>query len=132
MTYGDTCIPELKRYKFTLASDSLQCRNRAGSCERALCECDHMLGTSSTLEIIQYSCLYFTWQESENKIKLVKARTHVTASEKWDIQYHTFWGGWDYQQSCEHPKAPGLRSMQKGCCNNQKASSYFSLYAVDR
>jgi len=103
MTYGDTCVPELKRYKFTLSSNSLQCRNRAGSCERALCECDHML-----------------------------ARTHVTASEKWDIQYHTFWGGWDYQQSCEHPKSPGLRSMQKGCCNNQKSTSYFSLYAIDR
>ena len=65
-------------------------------------------------------------------IELVTARTHVTASEKWDIQYHTFWGGWDYQQSCEHPKSPGLRSMQKGCCNNQKSTSYFSLYAVDR
>ena len=47
MTYGDTCVPELKRYKFTLSENSLQCRNRAGSCERALCECDHMLGTSS-------------------------------------------------------------------------------------
>ena len=49
MTYGDTCVPELKRYKFTLSENSLQCRNRAGSCERALCECDHMLGISSIL-----------------------------------------------------------------------------------
>ena len=49
MTYGDTCVPELKRYKFTLSENSLQCRNRAGSCERALCECDHMLGTSSKI-----------------------------------------------------------------------------------
>ena len=61
------------------------------------------------------------------------ARTHVLAAESWNIQYHTFWGNWDYKQECFHPKSPGSRATQnKTCCNNEKRTSSFALYAPDR
>lgn len=104
MEHGDDCVGELVKYKFQVVGDQVQCKNKANTCERSLCECDNLL-----------------------------ARTHVLASESWNIQYHTFWGNWDYKQECFHPKSPGSRATQnKTCCNNEKRTSSFALYAPDR
>lgn len=104
MEHGDDCVGELVKYKFQVVGDQVQCKNKANTCERSLCECDNLL-----------------------------ARTHVLAAESWNIQYHTFWGNWDYKQECFHPKSPGSRATQnKTCCNNEKRTSSFALYAPDR
>lgn len=105
MAHGSECVPEMKKYKFYSSNDDqVQCRNKAGTCERALCECDNMF-----------------------------ARTHTKASESWNINFHTFWGGWNSPNSCKkHPKIPGSRSLPKSCCNNPKKSSYYSLYTITR
>ena len=66
-------------------------------------------------------------------VTVISARTHVLAAESWNIQYRTFWGNWDYKQECFHPKSPGSRATQnKTCCNNEKRTSSFALYAPDR
>jgi len=104
MEHGDDCVGELVKYKFQVVGDQVQCKNKANTCERSLCECDNLL-----------------------------ARTHVLAAESWNIQYHTFWGNWDYKQECFHPKSPGSRATQeKACCNNEKRTSSFAFYAPDR
>lgn len=42
MTYGDTCIGEFVKYKFVTNGNGPTCRDAAGTCDRALCECDAM------------------------------------------------------------------------------------------
>ena len=46
MEYGDQCIGEFKKYRYGLNANKgeVQCRDRAGTCERALCECDAQFG----------------------------------------------------------------------------------------
>jgi len=45
MEHGDQCIPEFKSYRFLPEQGQIQCKNKSGTCERALCECDNLLGT---------------------------------------------------------------------------------------
>ena len=40
MTHGEMCIGEFVRYNLRIGQNGPVCRNEAGSCERALCECD--------------------------------------------------------------------------------------------
>lgn len=40
MTHGDTCIGEFVQYKYGYRQGEVQCRDRANTCDRALCECD--------------------------------------------------------------------------------------------
>ena len=47
MEHGKECVPEFVKYKFYSDSDNqIQCKNKAATCERALCECDNMFGTA--------------------------------------------------------------------------------------
>jgi len=106
MEHGDECIPEFKSYRFLPEQGQIQCKNKAGTCERALCECDNLL-----------------------------ARSHTIAAEQWDIQYHTFYGGWTYtEEACNHrPKsATQTKTLQKGCCNNAKKTTHYSLFSTNR
>lgn len=104
MEHGNACVGELVKYKFEALGMQVQCKNKAGTCERSLCECDNLL-----------------------------ARTHVLAADAWDSKYHTFWGGWDFNSQCIHPKSTsGRQIVDRQCCNNDKRTSHFSLYATDR
>ena len=128
MEHGDDCVGELVKYKFQVVGDQVQCKNKANTCERSLCECDNLLGIYS-------NTFYRTANTLTPNILTpnILARTHVLAAESWNIQYHTFWGNWDYKQECFHPKSPGSRATQnKTCCNNEKRTSSFALYAPDR
>jgi hypothetical protein len=41
MTYGDQCIGEFVKYKVNM-NNGPTCKDNAGTCERALCECDKL------------------------------------------------------------------------------------------
>ena len=47
MEHGDDCVGELVKYKFQVVGDQVQCKNKANTCERSLCECDNLLGIQS-------------------------------------------------------------------------------------
>ena len=47
MEHGDDCVGELVKYKFQVVGDQVQCKNKANTCERSLCECDNLLGIYS-------------------------------------------------------------------------------------
>ena len=129
MEHGDDCVGELVKYKFQVVGDQVQCKNKANTCERSLCECDNLLGITIRTHFRTTANIFTSIILTPN----ILARTHVLAAESWNIQYHTFWGNWDYKQECFHPKSPGSRATQnKTCCNNEKRTSSFALYAPDR
>merc|ERR1711990_1187242 len=40
MEFGEMCIGEFVKYKYAYKNDEVTCRDNAGRCARALCECD--------------------------------------------------------------------------------------------
>ena len=62
MKYGDMCIGEFVKYKMRIKNGEVQCRDEADTCDRALCECDHLL-----------------------------ARKHVAKKDVFKSKYHMFW-----------------------------------------
>ena len=44
MEHGDSCVGELIKYKMEAFGNQVQCKNKANTCERSLCECDNLLG----------------------------------------------------------------------------------------
>ena len=70
-TYGEMCIGEFVEYNFNISKQ--KCRDDAGTCGRALCECDAMF-----------------------------ARNHVDAVGVYNEDYHMFYSqtGWDGESQC--------------------------------
>jgi hypothetical protein len=75
MEHGDTCIGEFVRYKYGEKNGDKFCKDTAGSCDRALCECD-----------LQF------------------AKAHVAKKHVFTTDYHLFWStlpnGWDPKDNC--------------------------------
>lgn len=89
MTHGEMCIGEFVRYNLRIGNNGPVCRNEAGSCERALCECDKQF-----------------------------AQNHVAVKDVFNEDYHMFWGtaGFDAKNGgCV--SNPGPRPDPQ-CCNN--------------
>merc|ERR1712080_65756 len=40
MKFGENCIGEMVKYKWGIKSHDVFCKDKADTCERALCECD--------------------------------------------------------------------------------------------
>ena len=82
MEHGDTCIGEFVRYKYGEKNGDKFCKDTAGSCDRALCECD-----------------------------LAFAKAHVSKAHVFTTDYHLFWStlpnGWDPKDNC--PRGKKLR-----------------------
>jgi len=107
MTHGEMCIGEFVRYNFRIGNNGPVCRNNAGSCERALCECDKQF-----------------------------AKNHVAVKDVYNEDYHMFWGtaGFDAKnggcvsnpgpradpQCCNNPSGPYTlyNANTKQCCSN--------------
>ena len=49
MEHGNACVGELVKYKFEALGMQVQCKNKAGTCERSLCECDNLLGNGLSI-----------------------------------------------------------------------------------
>merc|ERR1712193_197261 len=43
MKFGETCIGEFVKYRYGIRQGQVSCRDGAGTCDRALCECDALL-----------------------------------------------------------------------------------------
>jgi len=115
MQHGDSCIGEFTRYRLRYDNGEPVCKNQAGSCERALCECDAKF-----------------------------AREHVAQTGVFDNKYHMFWstnnggamwdpanddaacprgGGGPYDPECCAPAdgtGPALlyNAATKACCSD--------------
>ena len=87
-SHDDMCIGEIVRYKYGDKQGDKFCRDEAGSCGRALCECD-----------------------------LAFAKAHVSKAHVFNADYHLFWstlpGGWEPQDTC--PRGGGGPYTPK-CC----------------
>ena len=62
MEHGDSCIGEFTQYRYGITNGDAVCKDRAGTCKRALCECDAKF-----------------------------AREHVGQTGVFDEKYHMFW-----------------------------------------
>jgi len=75
MEYGDQCIGEFKKYRYGMNASrgEVTCRDKPGTCERALCECDAQFG------------------------RQMPAHRHV-----FNEDYHLFWSttGWSPEENC--------------------------------
>ena len=71
MDYGETCVNEYYSYKIRDQKAGLTCKNDAGSCARALCECDKQF-----------------------------AEAHAAVADQYDSQFHIFNGGFVPEESC--------------------------------
>lgn len=101
MEYGDQCIGEFKKYRYGLNVNKgeVQCRDRAGTCERALCECDAQFGR----QVNQFKKIQkLTFQ--------MPAHRHV-----FNDDYHLFWSttGWSPEENCL--RGPG-GPYEPECC----------------
>ena len=72
--FGDSCTREFNNYS-TEESDSLRCTDSAGSCEKALCECDKHF-----------------------------AESHASEAENYDHGFNQISGGFKYLQVCREYK----------------------------
>lgn len=101
-THGDMCIAEFVEYKYGESNNDKICKDAAGSCSRALCECD-----------------------------LAYAKTHVSHTNVFNTDYHLFWStlpnGWDPEYNC--PRIGGGLSDPQ-CCGNQDGA-YVLFNAVN-
>ena len=58
MTYGNECIPEFHRYRYGLDEQgTMQCKEEANTCERALCECDMHFAKERSLSFAYFNSL---------------------------------------------------------------------------
>ena len=93
MEHGDSCIGEFTRYRFGYTNGEPVCKNRANTCERALCECDAKF-----------------------------AREHVAQTGVFDEKYHMFWstnnGGAMWDPANDNSACPrgGSGPHQPECC----------------
>jgi len=89
ITHGESCIGEFVKYKFGIGNNGPVCRDDAGTCGRALCECDKQF-----------------------------AKNHVAVKDVFNQDYHMFWTttGFDNQNGgCASTPGPKPVPM---CCNN--------------
>lgn len=84
MEYGDTCVNEYTKYKIRDQSAGLTCKDDAGTCKRALCECDKMF-----------------------------AELHANVADEYDEQYHIFDGEFEPEDECQ-PGDPNASSGGNG------------------
>ena len=73
--HGALCFDEFVRYRYDEANDEKFCKDKPGTCDRALCECD-----------------------------LAFAKAHVEVSSVFTTDYHQFWStqpnGWQPEEDC--------------------------------
>ena len=90
--FGDMCIGEFVKYKFSInKSGNARCKSDAGSCERALCECDRQF-----------------------------AIDHAAATGVYTDDFHAFWApnGWDPEGQC---MKGGNGQNDPQCCGGNNA-----------
>ena len=75
------------------------------------------------------------WKIIMKKIKNTKIRnsTNIAAKNKFNFQYHLFWGDWHPEESCGHARSLNPERVQvRACCNGRKNGQAFALYNVNR
>jgi len=93
MQYGETCLPEFVRYGVNM-NQAPKCKDAAGSCGRALCECDKLF-----------------------------AEEHVGAIHVYNSDYHRFYTttGFDAETDC--PKGSG-GLVDPQCCGTDDGAYF--------
>jgi len=103
LQFGEMCIGEFVKYKYGISNNEVRCKNKANSCDRALCECDAML-----------------------------ARKHVGVKDVFTEDHHYWWApnGWDPKNDHDSlcPRGGGGDPQ---CCTNQDKTSPFIIYNAD-
>ena len=95
------CIGEFVKYKFSInKSGNARCKSDAGSCERALCECDRQF-----------------------------AIDHAAATGVYTDDFHAFWApnGWDPEGQC---MKGGNGQNDPQCCGGNNAPYVSYLYVL--
>jgi len=110
--FGDSCIGEFVRYKYGEVGRHKICKDSAGTCERAVCECD-----------LQF------------------AKKHLEASVSWNKEKHVFLTttGWDAEKDCVRPGGHGnnkccgkptgaskIYNPENSCCVDGEVGPCFS------
>jgi len=99
MTYGPTCVSEMKKYKFFAKGDDVKCRNRLDTCERSLCECDKMLAQSHSSTAEGY----------DQKVRITeKIKEKQKKNEKWK-----FHGKFNFHVRKKRIKINWTKNMKK-------------------
>ena len=107
MEFGDGCIGEFVKYKYGINNGEVKCRDRANTCDRALCECDAKF-----------------------------AREHNGAKGVYTDKYHMFWStseGYDMWDPENDPAAcprDGSGPYEPECCGG--GDGPFVLYNAAR
>jgi hypothetical protein len=108
MEFGDMCIGEFVRYKYGYKNGDAVCKDDAGTCDRALCECDAKFAREH------------------------QAETHVFSNE-----YHMFWSTtngfpmWDPKNNPSNCPTGGGGAYDPQCCQNNAKTSPFLLYNAE-
>jgi hypothetical protein len=95
MEFGEMCIGEFVKYKYGYKNGDAVCRDDAGTCDRALCECDAKF-----------------------------AREHVGSKDVFDVKYHMFWSTtnnypmWDPKNDSSACPTGGAGAYDPQCCQN--------------
>lgn len=100
--FGDMCIGEFVRYGLNSRNGPPTCNDNAGTCGRALCECDKMF-----------------------------AQNHVNSVDVFTTDFHDFWSttGWmDNKENVCVPRGGGSADPQ--CCG--KSDSFSVIYNAER
>jgi hypothetical protein len=108
MEFGEMCIGEFVKYKYGYKNGEAVCRDDAGTCGRALCECDAKF-----------------------------AREHVGSTHVFDNKYHMFWSTsngypmWDPKNNPADCPTGGGGAYLPQCCQNKAKTTPFLLYNAE-
>jgi len=99
--HGDMCLPEFVQYSVNM-NRGIKCRGSAGSCDRALCECDKMF-----------------------------AEEHVAAKHVYSNDYHRFWSTTGFDADIDCLAGTGGQVLPKCCGKDDGAFSIYNDLTKD-